>query len=172
MTWTAPEITRPDELLTGEERPMLTAMLDYHRQTLLAKCGGLTAEQLTTRAVPTTTLTMLGLVRHMTIVERGWFREGAAGQQQHPLYWSDDNLDGDFTDGTPESAEEDYNRYLSEVKLSDEAVADLPLDCEYTRSNGKTFSLRWIYLHMIEEYARHNGHADLIREALDGRTGE
>ena len=172
MTWTAPEITRPDEVLTGDERSLLQAMLDHHRYTLLWKCSGLTGEQLLTRSVPTSKLSLLGLVRHMTIVERGWLREDIRGQRFEPLYWSDDNLDGDFDDGTPGSAEQDYALYLAEVKLCDAAVAELPLEHEYARRRGQVFSLRWTYLHLIEEYARHNGHADLLREAIDGKTGE
>ena len=152
---------------------MLEGWLDWHRQTLLSKCAGLTAEQLKTASVEPSNLTLLGLVRHMSEVERGWFRIHAAGQSLPYLYCDDDdNPDGDFDDVEKADAEADYAAYLAELDAVRSAVAGLPLDHEATRSRGGTFSLRWIYLHMIEEYARHNGHADLLREAIDGATGE
>ena len=172
MTWTAPQITRADEILTGDERHQLQNFLDRHRDTLLWKCSGLTADQLKRASVPTTTLTLLGLVRHMAEVERGWFRHTAAAEDGTPIYCSDDNVDGDFDDVAGADAEADMATFRRELELCDAAVADLPLDHEATRARGDTFSLRWIYLHMIEEYARHNGHADLLREAIDGETGE
>jgi uncharacterized damage-inducible protein DinB len=170
-TWTAPEAHRENEPMTGDERAMLQGWLDWHRQTLLGKCAGLTADQLKTAAVEPSNLTLLGLVRHMTEVERAWFRQRAAGDQGLPgLYSSPANRDGDFDDVQRADAEADLAAFQEELKLADAAVADLPLESEFEGRRGP-ISLRWVYLHMIEEYARHNGHADLIRERIDGATG-
>ena len=171
-TWTAPEAHREDEPLIGPERAMLQGWLDWHRQTLLTKCAGLTAEQLKTASTEPSNLTLLGLVRHMTIVERAWFTVRAAGRHDTPdLYVSDDNVDGDFDDVAEADPAENFAAYQAELLASDKVVADLPLDHEFIHRD-KPFSLRWVYLHMIEEYARHNGHADLLRERLDGTTGD
>ena len=172
-TWTAPTPRRESEPFTGPERPMLQGWLDWHRQTLLTKCAGLTADQLKTAAVEPSNLTLLGLVRHMTEVERSWFRRRAAGQTlPDDLYSSADNVDGDFDDVADADAEADLKAFEAELPLADQAVAGLPLENEFISSRGNTLSLRWVYLHMIEEYARHNGHADLIRERIDGATGD
>ena len=172
-TWTAPSPNRESEPNTGPERQMLQGWLDWHRQTLLTKCAGLTAEQLRTASAEPSNLTLLGLVRHMTEVERVWFRVRAAGQTlADDLYISEGNVDGDFDDVAGADAEADYAAFLAELPEADKAVADLPLEHEFTTRRGDTISLRWVYLHMIEEYARHNGHADLIRERIDGATGD
>jgi uncharacterized damage-inducible protein DinB len=171
-TWTAPEANRVDELRTGPERPMLQSWLDWHRQTLLSKCAGLTAEQLRSASAEPSNLTLLGLVRHMTEVERAWFTLRAANRPEAGLvYCSDDNVDGDFDDIADADPEAALTAYTAELATSDQAAAHLPLDHEFPL-RGKTFSLRWVYLHMIEEYARHNGHADLLRERIDGATGD
>ncbi|MFI1989381.1 DinB family protein [Actinoplanes sp. NPDC020271] len=172
-TWTAPEAHRTTEPLTGDERPMLQGWLDWHRQTLLHKCAGLTAEQLRTAAVEPSNLSLLGLVRHMAEVERWWFRNRVcqdAGATE--IYCTDDNKDADFDDVAGADAEADFATYREEVRLADAAVAGLPLDHEFPGTKVPSISLRWVYLHMIEEYARHNGHADLIRERVDGVTGD
>ncbi|MFF5293442.1 DinB family protein [Paractinoplanes globisporus] len=172
-TWTAPEAPRESEPFTGPERQMLQGWLDWHRQTLLTKCAGLTAEQLKTASTEPSNLTLLGLVRHMTEVERSWFRVRAAGQTlADDLYISDTNVDGDFDDVADADAESNLAAFRAELSEADKAVADLALEHEFTTSRGSTISLRWVYLHMIEEYARHNGHADLIRERIDGATGD
>ncbi|WP_306213991.1 DinB family protein [Actinoplanes sp. RD1] len=150
---------------------MLEGWLAWHRQTLLGKCAGLTAEQLKQAAVEPSNLTLLGLLRHMTAVERSWFRIRAAGQDLPDPYNDDTNIDGDFDDVPTADAEANYAAHLAELKVATADVAALPLDHEFTLEGRGTFSLRWVYLHMIEEYARHNGHADLIRERLDGTTG-
>jgi uncharacterized damage-inducible protein DinB len=169
-TWTAPPAHREDELKTGPERAMLQSWLDWHRQTLLTKCAGLTPAQLKTASVPPSNLTLLGLVRHMTEVERSWFRHRAAHETDEPVYYTEQQPDADFENVADADAETDYHRYLAELKLADAAVAQLPLDHEFR--HRVTRELRWVYLHMIEEYARHNGHADLLRERLDGATGD
>jgi uncharacterized damage-inducible protein DinB len=151
---------------------MLEGWLDWHRQTLLAKAAGLTAEQLKIAAVEPSSLTLLGLVRHMAEVERSWFRRRAAGDSDIPyLYCSDDDPDGDFDNVAGADAEADYAAYLAEIDQARAAVAGLPLEHEFRSRHHTTMTLRWAYLHMIEEYARHNGHADLIRERIDGATG-
>ena len=172
-TWTAPSPNRENEPFTGPERPMLQGWLDWHRQTLLTKCAGLTAEQLKTASTEPSNLTLLGLVRHMTEVERIWFRVRAAGETlPDDLYNSAANVDGDFDDVATADAETNLAAFLAELPLADKAVAGLPLEHEFTTHRGNTLSLRWVYLHMIEEYARHNGHADLLRERIDGATGD
>ena len=170
-TWTAPPAQREDEPMTGPERAMLQGWLDWHRQTLLTKCAGLTAAQLRTAAVDPSNLTLLGLVRHMTEVERAWFTLRAAGRTEAgPVYISDDNVDGDFDDIADADPAAAFAAFATEFEAADEAVAGLPLEHEFTHRD-RAFSLRWVYLHMIEEYARHNGHADLLRELVDGAVG-
>jgi uncharacterized damage-inducible protein DinB len=173
MTWTAPDVSRVEPPETGDERSSLDGFLDYHRQTLLWKCSGLTAEQLKRRSVGTTALSLLGLVRHLAEVERSWFRRRFAGEDVDDIYPSAENPDADLLDLDGADAESDYATYLAEVEACRKAVAGRGLDETFMHPRrGIEMSLRWIYLHMIEEYARHNGHADLIREAIDGATGE
>ena len=169
MTWKAPEVERPEGPLTGPERPMLQAFLDWQRATLLYKCAGLTGEQLAERIVPPSGMSLLGLVRHMTEVERAWFRQRFAGEPVDDPFGSDKTADFERID--PARAAADYARLTEEFKLVDAAVAHASLDDTFTH-RGELMSLRWIYLHMIEEYARHNGHADLLRERTDCATGE
>jgi hypothetical protein len=167
---------RPDPPPVSPEREALEGWLDFHRATLLHKCTGLTADQLAMRACPPSTLSLLGLLRHMTDVERGWFlRRWVTGIE--PLYWGLDNLDGDFDDLDPTRAIDEVAAYRSAVHACrseavrhdlDEVVPRRPEDPAAT----DVINVRWIYLHMIEEYARHNGHADLLRQAIDGAIGE
>ncbi|MGW4497308.1 DinB family protein [Micromonospora sp. NPDC004336] len=173
MTWRAPEITRNREPYVGDERTMLEGWLDYQRQTLLLKCAGLTAEQLKTPSVEPSGLTLLGLVRHLAEVEAWWFRENLAGEQVDYPYFTPDNPDADL-DASSADAEADFATFHREVELARKAAAGRSLDETFTEVGPKrrTFNLRWIYVHMIEEYARHNGHADLIRERIDGVTGD
>jgi uncharacterized damage-inducible protein DinB len=170
VTWTAPAIDRQEDgPQAGPERPVLQATLDWHRQTLLWKCSGLTGEQLAARSVPTSGLSLLGLIRHMTKVERVWFRTRFAGEPVGNPFG--ENWDADFEEIDPARAAADYARLTEEFKLCDAAVANDSLDDTFDL-RGDAMSLRTIYLHMIEEYARHNGHADLLREAIDGQVGE
>ena len=172
-SWTAPPANREHEPVTGDERPMLEGWLDFHRQTLLSKAAGLTAEQLKLASVEPSNLTLLGLIRHMTEVERSWFRTRAAGDTvASDIYCTDDNPDGDFDDVAGADAEANYAAFLAEIEAARKAVADLPLEHEFATARRPAMSLRWVYLHMIEEYARHNGHADLIREWIDGEVGD
>jgi hypothetical protein len=159
--------------LTSDERTMLDAWLEYHRSTLLMKCSGLTEDQVKRRSCPPSTLSLLGLVRHMTDVERAWFRHGFAGESVGPIYYSDGNIDGDFDDVDSADAARDFSAYLAELAACRAAVAHASLDDTFVRRrDGRESSLRWVYLHMIEEYARHNGHADLLRERIDGVKGD
>jgi uncharacterized damage-inducible protein DinB len=173
MTWTAPQITRVEPPDTGDDRTQLEAWLDYHRQTLLMKCAGLTPEQLKLRSVEPSDLSLLGLVRHMAEVERAWFRLRFAGEQLDLLYCSDSNPDGDFDDVDAADAESDFAVFTAEVELARAAAKGRALEATFVNSRRHVdMDLRWVYLHMIEEYARHNGHADLLRERIDGVTGD
>jgi len=172
MSWTAPAITRVDEPLTGGERESLDGFLNWYRGTMLFKCSGLTAEQLAERAIPPSNLSLLGLIRHLSEVERGWFRRRAGAQEIERLYTPDSNSDADFDAATAAVAEADYATYVAELDLCRAAVAEHELE-ERIFLTDRQFevSVRWIYLHLIEEYARHCGHADLLRERIDGTRG-
>jgi hypothetical protein len=167
VTWTAPEVTRHDGPLPEGERATLQVFLDWQRATLLVKCAGLTGEQLAERTVPPSDISLLGLIRHMTRVERAWFRQRFADEPVEDAYGSDPA----WQETDPTRAAADYARFTEEIKLADAAAADAPLEATFAL-RGETLSLRFVYLHMIEEYARHNGHADLLRERIDGVTGE
>ena len=175
VTWTAPQVARPEPPLVAGERESLEAWLDFHRDTLLMKCSGLTGDQLKQRSVPPSGLTLLGLVRHMTDVERWWFRIHGTNQDMTFRYFTDDNLNGDFDDLGTHEAPDVLAAFREEIGLAREAVRGKDLD-DVVPSHGdhpeRVRDIRWIYLHMIEEYARHNGHADLIRERIDGVTGD
>jgi uncharacterized damage-inducible protein DinB len=169
MVWTAPDIKSADEPFIADERTMLVAFLDAHRDYLLEKCAGLTGEQLARQPVSPSNLSLLGLIRHMSEVERAWFRRRILGSDLPMLYVREDNEDADFTDVDPEQAEADYATLLRERDLAREAVADALLDDTLVHANWqREMSVRWVFHHMICEYAQHNGHADLIREAIDG----
>ena len=167
---TAPQVERPQVPRVADERTMLEAWLDYHRATLLMKCAGLSDEQLKLRSAGPSTLSLVGLVRHLTDVERGWFRRGVGGQsgpEVEPIYYSDERPEGDFEDLADPTPAAVFAAYREEVERCRAAAAGVSLDQLVGRQ-----SVRWIYLHMIEEYARHNGHADLLRERIDGATGD
>ena len=148
---------------------MLQAVLDWHRATLLWKCAGLTGEQLAEHAVPPSGLSLLGLIRHLTKVERTWFRIRFAGEPVESPFGPDS--ESEFAEIDPARAAADYARLTEEFKLTDAAVANASLDDTFG-FRGEQMSLRLIYLHLIEEYARHVGHADLLRERIDGAIGE
>jgi uncharacterized damage-inducible protein DinB len=166
-------VERIDPPLVAQEREMLDAWLDFHRATLAVKCEGLTDDQLRARAVPPSSLSLLGLVRHMGEVERSWFRRVLGGEQAPPRYYSDENPDGDFDDVAGAGVAEAFGYWRDECAHARERVAAAPsLDVTGTGRSGDRYSLRWIMVHMIEEYARHNGHADLLRERIDGAVGD
>jgi uncharacterized damage-inducible protein DinB len=174
VVWIAPEIQRPDPLFIADERRSLDSWLDYHRATLLWKCAGLSAVQLAARPVATSALSLLGLVRHMAECERIWFRIRFAAEDVHRLYyWSPDQPQNEIDLAAADSAEADFAAYAAEVAEARRAVAGHSLDEQFrygTRGQPER-DLRWVYVHMLEEYARHNGHADMIRELIDGTTG-
>jgi uncharacterized damage-inducible protein DinB len=177
-----PAPARVDPPYRDGERAAVEAWLEFHRATLLMKCAGLTPEQLGERSVPPSSLSLRGLLRHMTEVERSWFRRVLAGQQAQPLYYGSDDEDGDFdaigrdTDhpDSDTAVARELATFNAEVGTSRALAAqhDSLDDVGAGLRHGQQVSLRWIYLHMIEEYARHNGHADLLRERIDGATGD
>ncbi|WP_089105580.1 DinB family protein [Streptomyces hyaluromycini] len=159
----------------ADERTMLEGWLDFHRQTLAVKCEGLTDAQLRTAAVEPSALSLMGLVRHMADVERSWYRRVLAEEEAPPLYFGDADPDGEFHLTEADTWQEAYATWQAEIEAARQAAAGLGLDDLSKgrhRRTGERISLRWIHTHMIEEYARHNGHADLIRERIDGATGD
>ena len=153
------------------ERPMLEAWLEFHRTTLLLKCEGLNDVDRKRRPVPTSLLSLHGLIRHMAEVERNWFRRVLGPEPDAPPIWFDPEIEDSELiplDGADWDA--DLAAWQAECEVSRRAAAARDLDDTGLR-RGQPCTLRWIYVHMIEEYARHNGHADIIRELIDGRVG-
>jgi uncharacterized damage-inducible protein DinB len=153
------------------EREMLEGWLEFHRMTLLFKCEGLDDAGLKRRPVPTSNLSLHGLVRHMAEVERGWFRRVLLREPDTPSIWYDPAIeDSELVPLDDADWRADLAAWHAECAASRAAASGLPLGHTGLR-HGEPCSLRWIYNHMIEEYARHNGHADLIRELVDGSVG-
>ena len=171
MTWTAPAPAPVDGPLVGPDRPMLEGYLAWQRTVLLNVCAGLTGAQLAARPLASSTLSLLGLVRHLTKVERTWLRIRAAGQAVPPVFDPALGKDHDFEATDPGEAEADFARYAEECRSCDAAAAGLDFDDTFVLADGTKMSLRMTYVHLIGEYARHLGHADLLREAIDGVTG-
>jgi uncharacterized damage-inducible protein DinB len=167
-------VERRETQTQADERTSLASFLDWHRGTLEWKCEGLTDEQLKQRPVPPSRMSLLGLVRHLSEVERGWFGRTLGGQDLPMIYCSDEDPDGDFDNVDGADVAEAFATWRAECDRSRALVAAAEsLDLAIVRKRtGEIVSLRWIMLHMLEEYARHNGHADLFRERLDGSTGE
>jgi hypothetical protein len=158
---------------TGDERSMLLDFLKAQRATLELKCAGL-GGGLSRRSVEPSTLSLLGLVRHLADVERRWFRRVMGGQEAQPRFSSDTDPDGDFDGAVPDPAvvAAAWEAWHCEAAFADRFVAEAPdLDVVGHDSWRGTVSLRWVLIHMIEEYAQHNGHADLLRERIDGAIG-
>ncbi|WP_255947231.1 DinB family protein [Streptomyces odontomachi] len=158
--------------LAADERETLRTFLDYHRATLAMKCDGLGDEDLRRQSMPPSTLSLLGLVRHMAEVERAWFRR-VVDQEDIPLVWSDD---GDFQvayDARDSTRDEAFTAWQAEVERARRIErAATSLDATFPCPKwGGDVSLRMVMLHLIHEYARHNGHADFLREAIDGTVG-
>lgn len=154
---------------------MLLGYLKYHRIVLARKAEGITDEQARAALCPPSEMTLLGLIRHMTEVERGWFRRGLAGEQLPPVYIDeahpDGDEDGDFHPPPEATMADALAAYWAEIELCDRNIAAYPLD--HTRSPEEPENtLRRVIVHLIEEYARHCGHADLLRQAVDGFTGD
>ncbi|MEV7187559.1 DinB family protein [Kitasatospora sp. NPDC093102] len=156
---------------TADERTTLAGFLDYQRDTLAMKCAGLTTEQLRARVLEPSGLSLLGLVRHLAEVERSWFRNILNGEDARG-FWG--RPDGSFAEFDVDTADPDeaFAIWRRECDHARELVAAAESLDVLSHYGDEVFSLRWILAHMIEEYARHNGHADLLREHLDGTTGE
>jgi uncharacterized damage-inducible protein DinB len=166
--------TRTDGPMTGGERAVLDHWLDLYRDTALLKLGGLAAEQLTRRAISPSSMSLIGILRHLTEVEAYWLRVVLLDEQDVPDYYcTPASQDGDFDDIDPATAAADVAAYQAQVvttRANATAWSDLAVPVRGLRK-GQQVNLRWILIHLIEEYARHLGHMDLLREAIDGRTG-
>jgi uncharacterized damage-inducible protein DinB len=158
----------------GDERTTLNEFLRGQRLTLRLKCDGLDAEQLARRAVEPSTMSLLGLVRHLAEVERSWFRRRFAEHDVPKRYQTQTDPDADFNGAVADPAvvEEAWLAWREEIAFAEQFTRDHDLDFVGRDSDGEPVSLRELLVHMIEEYARHNGHADLLRERIDGRIGE
>jgi hypothetical protein len=171
---------REDGPRLGDERTTLVEFLRSVRLTLEMKCAGLDAEALARRSVEPSTMSLLGLVRHLAEMERGSFREVMAGQDAPRLFCSDTDRDGDFDGAVPDPqvVAEAWRAWRAEVDFAERFVADAPsLDITGKDRSGVgqgqgPISLREVMVEMIHEYARHLGHADLLRERIDGRIGQ
>jgi uncharacterized damage-inducible protein DinB len=171
-------MARRDPDTAGDERTLLTQFLDYHRATLLMKVEGLDRDQMNTTTAAST-LTLAALLKHLAVVEDGWLRVTLLGEEPAP-WWrhvdEDADPDWDFRTAADDDPANLIALYERACERSREAVASVAaldaVSAGRSRRTGERFSLRWILLHMIEETARHNGHADLLREAIDGVTGE
>jgi uncharacterized damage-inducible protein DinB len=160
---------RIDPPFNGNEREQLTAFLDYHRRTVLWKVEGLSDSDLRRTMTPSG-LTLLGVIKHLAYVERSWFQDIFAGEDVS-FPWTDEDPNADFRIEPAETTEDILTLYQAETERSRAIVAASSLDASAQRGKDKPL-LRWIVIHMIEETARHNGHIDLMREAIDGQTGE
>ena len=164
---------RPLPPLNADERTTLESWLDFYRVTLAIKCTGLSGEQLRCASVTPSPLTLLGLVRHMAEVERNWFRRVLTGEKAPPIYdplADPDGDDGGFDFDEQASFAVARTQWQAEITHARANCAGRRLD-QTSPYLGEQVTLRWIYTHMIGEYGRHNGHADLIRERIDGSTG-
>jgi uncharacterized damage-inducible protein DinB len=160
---------------TDGERANVLDYLRGYRLTMEMKCADLDPGQLACRSVPPSTMSLLGLIRHMADVERNWFRRVMAGEDAPPLYWSDDVPDADWNGAVADPAvvAEAWQSWRDEVAFAEAWVAGADdLGLPGTTRDGGTVALREVLVHMIEEYARHCGHADLLRERIDGRIGQ
>ncbi|MFJ4473156.1 DinB family protein [Streptomyces sp. NPDC089424] len=167
---TAERISPPT---VADERTMLRAHLDFHRQTLELKCAGLSDAQLRIPSVAPSTLSLLALVRHMAEVERAWFRRVLHAEHDLPLVWSDTfdfQAAYETADAKVSEAFAAWRAEVGHARRIESAAGSLELVAHEHR-RGIDVSLRWVMLHMIHEYARHNGHADFLRESIDGTTG-
>jgi hypothetical protein len=170
-----PEEDPRSQALSVGERATLTDYLHAYRQTLELKCQDLDATDLARRSVPPSSLSLLGLVRHLADVERRWFRQVLAGQDVPWLFRTDDDREAAFNGALPDPAvvQEAWAAWRAEVAFARAFVDAAPnLEISGTMASGEEIALREVLVHMIEEYARHCGHADLLRERIDGRVGQ
>ena len=163
---------RIDVPFAGDEKAMLSAFLDRYRETILWKLEGLTKEQASARLVPSAT-TLLGIVKHLAYVERGWFPiYFAGGPPNYPWAEDEPDQDIDFRVSATDTIESVGRLYHEEIARSREIVTGASLDDLSKEQNRGPRTLRWILVHMIEETARHAGHADILRELTDGAIGQ
>ncbi|MEO5901715.1 MAG: DinB family protein [Ilumatobacteraceae bacterium] len=155
-----------DDDRAADELATLTAMLGYYRVVMLRKAEGLTTAQSVEQSTPSG-VTLLGLVRHLADVERDWFAR-FAGLDQPQRYETPDDIDGDFHPGPEATIEEAITAYRQEIAVAERVVGAASSLDQTVESRGRPLSLRWILVHMIEETARHAGHADVLRELTDG----
>ena len=158
-----------------DERSVLVEYLRAYRLTFEMKCADLSPEQLAMRSVPPSTMSLLGLLRHLAKVERNWFRNVMAGQGSPMLFSAEGDRDADFNGAVADAdvVDEAWRAWQEEVRFADQYVESAPdLGIAGTMKDGSTLQLREVLVHMIEEYARHCGHADLLRERVDGRVGQ
>ena len=155
----------------ADERTTLEAWLDFHRDTLAHKCEGLSPEQLRERATPPSPISLIGLVRHMAEVERSWFQRRVDGRDVPYLYATEADEDADFHDVDTADLDADFAAWREQSAAAREVLSRVETLDRTFDWHGRTVSVRWLLVHLIEEYARHAGHADLIRERLDGSTG-
>jgi len=167
-----PGATRTDPPLLGDERATLVGFLDYQRATLAGKCRGLDPAQLRERSVPPSPLSLLGLVRHMAEVERAWLRVRFSGEAIGSHWVTDDDPDAEFDHVEGADVAEAFAAWEEEWATANRIIAAASLDDTFELEGHGAVSLRWVLVHLVEEYARHNGHADLLRERIDGVTGE
>ncbi len=174
-------ISRTDPPFAASEADTLRGYLDYHRDTMLMKTDGLSQAQLS-QTHPPSALTLGGLLKHAALNDDWWFCRVLGGRETEPDWVPagafDDDEDWELSSAKDDSPEE-LRRIFGEARAAADAAIDramagdgLDSGAAMKSRNGSTMSLRWVLLHMIEEYARHNGHADLIREAVDGTVGE
>jgi uncharacterized damage-inducible protein DinB len=157
------------------ERATLLDYLTFQRQTLELKCDGLDAAALARRSVEPSTMSLLGLVRHLADVERSWFRQRLAGEDVARRFSSPEDPDGDFDGAVADDqvVTQAWAAWWEEVAFANAwATGADDLDARVAMPDGRTITVREVLVHMIEEYARHNGHADLLRERIDGRVGQ
>jgi Protein of unknown function (DUF664) len=164
-----------DEAPVEEERTTLLAFLDYQRAVLARKAEGITDEQARVAACPPSDLTLLRLIRHMADVERSWFGRSLVAEDTPPIFYGaahpDGDDDGDFHPPSGATVADALASFWAETEVANRIIAAASLN-DIERRERSTYSLRWILVHTIEEYARHCGHADLLRQALDGATGD
>ena len=167
-----PDASRVEPSRVADERETLTAFLDWHRATFALKCEGVAQRQMSERVIPPSGLSLHGLLRHLAAVERWWFRQQFAGEDVANLYYSDDDPDQDF-DSLDGDIEQAFGVWRDECDESRRivAAADWLDQRGAVPSRNGPFTLRWVLVQMIAEYARHNGHADLLRERIDGASG-
>lgn len=173
--WLDPDDDPRDSGATlGDERSTLLEYLRAYRLTVQMKCADLDAEQMARRSVPPSTMSLLGLIRHMAEVERHWFRNVLAGELAPRLFSSKPGEDGDWNGAVADDlvVDQAWSAWRDEVAFAEQFVEAAPDLALTTRHRDHDLQLREVLVHMIEEYARHAGHADLLRERIDGRVGQ